>query len=50
MTMACDNVYTGSALIVPYAHGLIVTWGQNPRKLVVEVGGSNIVNVTSESE
>lgn len=46
VTMSCDNIDTSSTLIVPDAHGLIITGGEYPGQFVVEEGGSNIVDMS----
>ena len=46
MTMTSNDIDASSTLIIPNTHGLIITSGKNPRQLVVEVCGTNVVNVT----
>lgn len=50
VTMSGDDVDAGSALIIPDAHGLIVAGGEDPREFMVEEGGSDIVDMSFESE
>jgi hypothetical protein len=45
VTMPGDDIDTRATLIVPNAHRLIVTRGQYPRQLVVEVSGTDVVDV-----
>ncbi len=45
MTMPGNNIDTRATLIIPNPHSLIITRGQNPRQLVVEVGGTNVVDM-----
>ncbi len=50
MTMPGNNIDTRPTLIVPNPHSLIITRGQNPRQLVVEVGCTNVVDMAFEGE
>ena len=47
VTVPCDDIDAGSALIVPDTHGLIVAGGQDPGQLVVEVCGTDVVDMAS---
>jgi hypothetical protein len=46
VTMSSDDVDASSTLIVPNAHGLIITSGEYPRQFMMKEGGSNIVNMS----
>lgn len=50
MTVPSYNINTSSALIVPDSHGLIITSGKDPGELIVEVCGTNIVDMAFQSE
>jgi hypothetical protein len=45
MTVPSNNVDTGSALIIPDAHCLVVAGGQYPRQFMMEKGRSYIIDV-----
>jgi hypothetical protein len=45
MTVTRNDIYACPTLIIPDTHCLIITSGKNPRKLVVEVRGTNVINM-----
>lgn len=45
MRMASNNIDTISTLVVPNAHSLVIRGGEYPRQLMMEVGGSNIIDM-----
>lgn len=45
MVVACHGAKQGAVLPVPYPNGLVVTGTDDPRKLVVEEDGADIVEV-----
>ena len=50
MAVASDNIDTGSTLIIPDSHSLIVTCWQNPWKLIMEISSSYVVDMTFQCE
>ena len=50
MTMSGDDVNTGSALIIPNAHSLIITSRQDPGQLMMEKCRSDVIYMPFKSE
>lgn len=50
VAVACDYIDTGSTLVVPETHGLVVACGQNPWELIMEKSRSNIIDMAFQSE
>lgn len=45
MTVSCNDVDTGPALIIPDPHRLVIACRQYPRKLIMEVSCSYVVDM-----
>lgn len=50
MIVPSQNANTVSALPIPYSNSLIIRRTQDPRVLVVEEGGSNVIQMTQQGE